>query len=96
MPRRTFIGSDDCDQAQSAPQNPLAGPAGSKLFSWGWNASGQLGREAEDDVSTGAPGEVMLPDDVCPSAAAGGRAHSVAVGSAKFLFQEGYGWGSGR
>ncbi|GAQ88331.1 hypothetical protein KFL_004190020 [Klebsormidium nitens] len=69
----------------------------SQLYSWGWNASGQLGRDAEDDVSAGSPGEVLLPDDdVIPVMAAAGRAHSVAVGDVTEGFRECYGWGSGR
>lgn len=75
----------------------FAGLGPSKLYSWGWNASGQLGREADDDVSAGSPGEVLLPDDdVSPVMAAAGRAHSVAVGDVTDGGRECYGWGSGR
>ncbi|MQM02462.1 hypothetical protein Taro_035225, partial [Colocasia esculenta] len=58
-----------------------------RIASWGWNQSSQLGRQGEED----RPGIVEGLDGQRPVSVSGGRAHSIAVTSGGEVWV----WGSG-
>jgi alpha-tubulin suppressor-like RCC1 family protein len=60
------------------------------VFSWGWNAGCQLGREGQSDVAV--PGEIKELQGEGVVLIAGGRVHSLALTSKAELWV----WGSGK
>lgn len=60
------------------------------VFSWGWNAGCQLGREGQPDVAV--PGEIKELQGEGVVLIAGGRVHSLALTSKAELWV----WGSGK
>lgn len=90
--RVQLIGSASTIRSVAAGgMHSLAVDASRRVWSWGQNRFGQLGRGSVDSERCGVPGRVVLPTGVEAHQAAAGWAHSALVSTDGRVLT--FGWG---
>ena len=84
------VGDIRFSQQSSGRDFSLAIDSNGKLYSWGDNSKGQLGRDPTASAPANRPGRVNLPDDVYIAQASAGPDFSIAIDRTGAL----YTWGN--